>query len=209
MTGHDDQPTPESASAAQPDAGYVILVRHAHPEIDPDLDPEDWPLSFEGRAAATQLADILEEYDPDVIVTSQLPKAFETGRILAENLFLPVETVPGLQEVDRRDVGWLKSGEFRDRLADSMARPSETVFGAESADEAMERFRAAVEAVLALHPTETVVIVTHGTVMSLFVAAQGDSQAFDLWDRLELPAFVVLRRPDLAVERIAEQPLAE
>jgi broad specificity phosphatase PhoE len=180
----------------------LILVRHAAPEIDPDHAAANWPLSFEGRAAATALAAELAAYDPSVVVTSQLPKAFETGRILAEHLGIPVRTGADLHELERRYVPWLGSREFAAKVADSMARPDERVFGEESASGARLRFERALDAALEAHPHETVVIVTHGTVMALYVAARAGADPFAVWSGLGMPAYAVLTRPGLTVERV-------
>jgi broad specificity phosphatase PhoE len=181
----------------------LILVRHALPEIDPEVESVHWPLAPEGRLAATLLADDLLEYQPGAVVTSPLPKAFETGRILAENLFIPVTTHAGLVEHGRAGVGWLRSGDRASRIADAIARPDEVVFGDESAAAATRRFGAAIDSVLKDHPTETVIVVSHGTVLALFLASLDSAEydAYELWGRLTMPAFAVLSRPTLAVER--------
>jgi broad specificity phosphatase PhoE len=83
-----------------------------------------------------------------------------------------------------------------------MARPAERIFGEESADEAHARFTAALDDVLAAHPWETVAVVTHGTVLALWVARRAQRDAFALWSSLAMPAFVVLTRPDFAIEHI-------
>ncbi|MBX6342603.1 MAG: histidine phosphatase family protein, partial [Thermomicrobiaceae bacterium] len=72
----------------------------------------------------------------------------------------------------------------------------------ESADEAHARFSAAIDRALARHPTGTLAVVTHGTVMALFVARATGQEPFALWRRLQrlgTPAVVALPRPRLEV----------
>ena len=95
---------------------------------------------------------------------------------------------------------------FETGIAALFARPSEAVFGDESADQAYERFRAAVSGVLGQHPDDNVVLVTHGTVMTLLITrAQIGSDALSFWKCLGLPAAAVLSRPDWALEQLIDK----
>ena len=48
-------------------------------------------------------------------------------------------------------------------------------------------------------------MVTHGTVLALYVAAVTGVDAIDLWRRLGLPSYVTLTRPDLTLVDIVEK----
>ena len=76
----------------------LILVKHARPQVTDGVASHEWGLSDEGRAACGPLAEAIRPHDPAVIVTSNEPKAQETGRLVADALGKPLETVPGLQE---------------------------------------------------------------------------------------------------------------
>ena len=78
------------------------------------------------------------------------------------------------------------------------------MFGEETAEAARARFTGAVNGVLERFQRESVVVVAHGTVICLFVAAATGQAPLDLWLRLGLPAFVVLERPGLRLEAIVE-----
>ena len=81
------------------------------------------------------------------------------------------------------------------------ARPSEVVFGAESADDARRRFTTAT--LQLVHRTVSdLVIVSHGTVMALFVGAETGIEPFPFWKRQEMPFAVTLTLPDLSLEEI-------
>jgi broad specificity phosphatase PhoE len=75
------------------------------------------------------------------------------------------------------------------------ARPHELVFGNETAQQAHTRFAGAVAQVVERHPVGNIVIVTHGTVISLFVAVHANLDPFALWKQLAMPSFVVLAVP--------------
>lgn len=184
----------------------LILVKHSHPEIIPGVPANAWHLSAEGQRRCAPLADALAPYAPTVILSSTEPKAAETARLVAERLGLPVKGAEGLHEHDRTDLPFLSADDFQAAVARFFAEPGRLVMGGETADEAQARFAAAVAAVLAAHPAEeTVVIVAHGTVIALFVAAVAGLDGRALWQRLGLPAFVVLDRETMAVRTVVER----
>jgi broad specificity phosphatase PhoE len=184
----------------------LILVKHAAPEVVPDVSSEQWRLSDRGRASCASLAEALRPHRPSVIVSSEEPKASETGGLVAQQLGVPCGTAPDLHEHDRRGVPHMRSGEFISHVELMFRKRDQRVLGHESADEALRRFRDALRDVLARHPEETVAVVSHGTVIALYVAEHTkDHTAFELWRKLGLPSFVVLARPELRVEQIVER----
>ena len=100
-------------------------------------------------------------------------------------LGLQVQLSEGLRETARRSVGWLAPEEFDRGIRELFERPGEVVFGEESAAEALARFETAVAGV-----TEPAVVVTHGTVLSLYAAARDGRDPYELWRGLELPDVV-------------------
>ena len=183
----------------------LILVRHSLPEISPSLPAKQWSLSEAGRQRCRPLANRLAALAPDVIVTSDEPKAMETGRIVAALLGKPLKTAQGLHEHDRSNVAFESTEWFEAAVARFFAEPGRLVFGNETADQAHRRFSEAVANVLEEHPEQNVAIVAHGTVMTLFVARTGGLEPFPFWKRLGLPAFVVLSRPKFDLVRVVER----
>src|SRR5918993_933764 len=118
----------------------LILVKHAPPEVVPDLPPEQWTLSEKGRGLCAPLADALAAQAPSTIVCSEEPKAAETARLVAERLGVPWHTAPGLHEHDRSNVPHMRSGEFISMMELLFRKPAELVLGRETAEP--ERSRA-------------------------------------------------------------------
>jgi broad specificity phosphatase PhoE len=77
--------------------------------------------------------------------------------------------------------------ELRRAVRELFERPNEVVFGEESAARALARFSTAVDGL-----GEKTVVVSHGTVISLYAAARTGRDAFELWSGLELPDLVVV-----------------
>jgi broad specificity phosphatase PhoE len=184
-------------------ARNLILVRHSLPTIDPRTPAPEWRLSDEGRQRCERLAAELALFRPEVVVSSREPKAVETGQIVAHHLGLPCEVAPGLHEHDRRHVAPFEDvDQFQEAVASLFERPHDLVFGAETAQQALGRFAHAVEVALARHSPRNVAIVSHGTVMTLFVARATGLAPFPFWQSLGLPAFVVLSHPALELQAV-------
>ena len=186
----------------------LILIKHARPQMIDSVPPHEWRLSEEGRLACAALADVVRQHDPVVIVSSQEPKAQETGRLVAEALGKPMETAAGLAEHDRSNVPMMRSSEFLSALAMFFKQPNRRVLGRETADEAAGRFERAIEAVLARHPEGNVAVVTHGTVLALFASENGAGDPFLLYRQLGLPSVVVFSIPDYRVLEKLERIVA-
>lgn len=176
----------------------LILVKHSMPRIEPEKPACEWHLSDEGLRRCNTLADALAPYQPDIFVSSDEPKAVETAERVAARFGRASSIVAGLHEHDRRNVGFLSTVEFEARVKQFFHEPHSLVFGNESADQAYARFAKAVEGVLTQRPSpskglsRSIVIVAHGTVISLFVAHAVGLDALDVWKRLGLPSFAVL-----------------
>ncbi len=183
-----------------------MLVRHSQPEIDPAVTARLWQLSEEGRCRCRGLAARLSVLDPAVIVTSTESKAIETGRIVAQELGVPLETAADLHEHDRRGAPFLQEkGAFEAQVVRLIERPGELVFGNETADEAHRRFAAAVDEVLRRHRQGNLAVVSHGTVMTLFVARAAGIDPVSLWRALDLPAIVVMAAPGFDLLEVIER----
>ncbi len=136
--------------------------------IDESLPPSAWRLSDEGERAANALRGDALLAPVALIFASPEPKALATAYALASDR--PVEIVGDLREVER-PAGWIANGDEWERaVAECFARPDEPVRGCEPAAAARRRFVAAVDALLARHPAETIALVSHGTVLTLYLA---------------------------------------
>lgn len=183
---------------------HLILVKHAMPQVDVDTPGHLWHLRPEGVAAAGTLAlRLLARYSPSTVVASLEPKATQTGSVIAERLRLPFATAEGLHEHDRRATGFLARDDFAARMRDLFAQPDQVVFGSESASAALTRFAAAIDQVIAKDTSGgDIVIVSHGTVMSLFVGKRAAVDPTNLWSTLGLPSYVSLELPNYRIVEI-------
>jgi broad specificity phosphatase PhoE len=170
----------------------LILVKHSLPEIIENVPAREWHLSEEGRLRAQRLAERLISYDPQVLVSSVEPKAIETAAIIASQHQIPMQILENLHEHERSDVAYRSKAEFEKSIREFFANPGELAFGQETADAAHARFSERVYSILDSNPEKTTVIVSHGTVISLFVSRLTGIADFQLWSELGLPSLVVL-----------------
>ncbi len=177
----------------------LILVRHGRPAIDPDTPPTTWSLCPDGREGCRRLAQRIEAYAPTAVVASPEPKARETAEVLAARLGLAVAVDEGLHEHKRHHLSFGTEEAFRQRIAQVFERPSEPVGGQETAHEAAERLAAA----LARHRGAPLLAVTHGTVLSMYLAERLGCDAHDLWRSLHMPDAFVLDADGKLIERIS------
>ena len=125
-----------------------------------------------------------------------------TGQLVAAELGLNVSAVAGLEEIDRPPLPLMAKAEHERIVAPIFADLQTRVLGAESGRDALTRFSAAVATELAQTEAPTLVAITHGSVISLFVAAHNDLDGFELWKQLTCPSFVVLDVPSFSVREI-------
>jgi broad specificity phosphatase PhoE len=170
----------------------LTLVRHSLPEIKKDLPASQWKLSEEGKARARRLADVLKSHGFDFIATSHEPKAVETAQILADQFGLQPRVIAGLHEHERRNTPYLSKIDFEANVREFFEKPDIPVFGDETADQAHARFSGTINSILSENNNSKIAIVSHGTVISLFVSRLSGKPGFKIWSELGLPCFMVL-----------------
>jgi broad specificity phosphatase PhoE len=161
--------------------GNLILVRHGESAGNRErifaLDPHSLPLTELGYAQARAAARIIaSDFAVQVVISSPFVRARETARTIGETLQLPVTVEPNLYE---RDVGAHKglSYDSLEGAADYDAlRPwAWTPRDGESYVQVQTRVAPILDRLAAEHPSQDVVIVSHGGVMmTLWAYVTGD-----------------------------------
>ncbi|MCB8968313.1 MAG: histidine phosphatase family protein [Ardenticatenaceae bacterium] len=179
----------------------LLFVRHAAVTRNPAQASHSWSLSANGRFQAAQLAPQLTAHQPTRIITSEETKAQETGQIIAQNLGLPWGTAPGLQEHDRHGAPYIARHEdFVTAVSQLFTHPNKLVFGNETAQAARERMETAVQQQLATYPNDTLIIVTHGTILTLFLCQHNPHlNPITFWQNLPLPWVGIVTLPTFSL----------
>ena len=177
----------------------LVLVKHSMPEIEPDRPASTWRLGEIGRQRSELLASSLSSFNPEVIWSSTEPKAVESAEIVATSFGVPVQTAVGLEEHHRDGVPlYPRRDDFEAAVEQFFCKPDQLVLGTETAEQARDRMAAAIDEVIDAGQQDSIVV-THGTVMTLYVASVAGVQPMRFWHRLGLPSFVVLTLPDMHI----------
>jgi len=179
----------------------LFLIRHADPGVVAHVPAARWQLSETGAERARALAARIKPHGLKCIHSSVEPKAVQTAEAFRDVFGVPIVQVPGLHEHERPNVPLLPGDVFERTMEEFFSRPSERVLGNESADQARTRFEQAL-APLIDDDTDDLVVVTHGTVLTLTVAASNGIDPFHFWKRLRMPSAVSVRLPDMTLEDI-------
>ena len=160
------------------DKTTLILLRHGETEwnLTGRWQGQDANtlLTERGREQAQVVARRLRSYPIEAIYSSDLSRAFETAQIVGDMLGLEPLPEPGLRESDIgawTGLTWEDiTARFPEQVAAMFAGEDVRRGGGETYAELHERLRAAVDAIIARHPGQTVLVVTHGAALRSLVA---------------------------------------
>lgn len=170
----------------------LYLIRHAQTRVDPNRHHSEWELDPAGEPLLKQLAALSHWRNAHRIVSSSEPKAVKTAEVIARlHQLPPVETLDALGE--------LHKGSFvsdHDEAMGTLFRfPDRPVSeGWETAKSALSRFSGAVTRLLQSAMGRDVVVVSHGTVLSLYTAhLAGQSRVNPAdWAAVGMPDYCVV-----------------
>lgn len=195
MTNSDSPKRPEPAKRGpspidraflnnQPDTGTLILVRHGQqqwpdPKTSVSADWVDPPLSDFGRAQADCVGRYLADKKVDAVYSSQLSRANDTGKAIAEHHGLEVSVLESLAEIhmygelpaDQRPIDTIGEQAMQgvwERFVQT--RKWDAYPYTERSEDFRRRVGWAVESTIVPHPGETVVVACHGGVINAYLA---------------------------------------
>jgi ribonuclease H / adenosylcobalamin/alpha-ribazole phosphatase len=153
--------------------GKLILIRHGESEANREkfFAQDDTPLTDLGsRQALEAAAHIAARFRPAAVISSTLLRARQTAEIVAAELGLPVEVIPGLEECD---FGFLKGqsyGVFREAIGRDPSYDPKRPWtwrpeGGESTEQTQRRVIPVMEQLREEHPDDDILVVCHGMVM--------------------------------------------
>jgi probable phosphoglycerate mutase len=164
------------AAAQSPRPTTLVLVRHAVTEQTGPMLTGRAPgvdLSDDGRKQAKELADRLADLPVAAVYASPIERTAQTAAAVAERHDLPVQHLPGALEAD---YGEWTGGKLADLAKTDLWKtvqraPSRARFpGGESMTEMQARIVGCLEAVVADHPGDIVVVVSHADPIKAAIA---------------------------------------
>jgi probable phosphomutase (TIGR03848 family) len=166
----------QTAAPESPRLTTLVLARHAVTEQTGPLLTGRNPgvdLSEDGRKQAAALADRLADLPVAAVYASPMERTTQTAEVVAERHALPVRGLPGALEADYGD--WT-GGKLSDLAKTELWKtvqhaPSRARFpGGESLAEMQARVVRCLEEVVAEHPGELVVVVSHADPIKAAIA---------------------------------------
>ena len=167
----------------------IFLIRHGETEWNRQnrlQGKSDVHLSPEGIHQAMTLAEHLPFKHADAIYSSDLSRAFETAKIIAEKFNLKVKTMPELRETD--------FGDWEGRFISELFEESPKSFGKFFTDperchpphgetflEAQARVMIGIREIIANHDDQNIVVVSHGAIIRLIIGAALDMPIHKMW----------------------------
>lgn len=146
----------------------IYFIRHADKVKDRNKPTNDWPLSETGIKQAQELADSNKFKDIDLIYSSDIERAYQTAKPIADKLRKNVERCKELNELYMDDGEILFDDEFRKAIDDTLTHLYTSFHGWEPAHNALERFSKKIEEIDKEHDEKNILIVSHNIVIVLF-----------------------------------------
>ncbi len=178
-----------------------VLIRHAQSAPNSDSHQSEWGLSAAGEQSCQELAEVLETLQVTRIFTSHESKAISTGQLAAQHMQMSHSVFAGLEEQNNDGVGWFESAaDFKAAVQKLFEQPDQSVFGPETADQAGNRFKAALGQIASECETDAcVAVVTHGRVMTSFLQLNGLPDPVPFWRSLTFPDCVTIDWPQAKI----------
>ncbi|MCT1430892.1 histidine phosphatase family protein [Brachybacterium muris] len=179
------------------------LVRHGQTEYNRQSlfqGSSDIPLNDVGIEQAHRALDHLPDVDWDVVITSPMKRAEQTGRIIAEDHGIPFgEPVPDLREIDWGQAEGVDVDEAEQRW------PGRSFPGREDHQEVADRGYDSLEKLEELYRGKNVLVVAHGTIIRFILSGIAE-RALDSIPNGTL-SLVRLEGTEWSVEMIANEPV--
>ena len=179
-----------------------IFIRHAKTLVDKSVPIEQWILTKEGEQQAQSLAQQTVFDDVDILISSEEQKSSLTLVPLAKKLKKEIIKNKELGEIARPHSEKLTLTEYEEMKVKVFKNLNFTAYEWETANQALARFKKAIKKIDSSYEHKTIVICTHGTVMTLYFADLQNklNDLFSRWHGLEFGAYGIVKDNYVAKE---------
>ena len=160
-----------------------IFLRHALTKFDPKKPANKWILRDEGIEQISKLCDDKIFFDVDIIISSTEKKAIQTAHYIAKNVEKKIITNSALNELNK--------GERVIETAEEHRQCVKAIFndihvgGWETAENVLKRFRIEIAKIDQEHTEKTILIVSHGIILTLYFGYLLTIENLKLFERWE------------------------
>ncbi|TFG04395.1 histidine phosphatase family protein, partial [Candidatus Thorarchaeota archaeon] len=165
----------------------IIFLRHAETRVESHVPSSEWSLSTAGQHSAEKLAETGVFDDIDSIVSSDEKKALQTAEPFCARLELEPIEEQLFRELDRGSVNLPSSEEYSNVVRWALTDLDTKYFDWETARSALNRVQVGVLRIENGFKENTVLVVSHGIVLSLFFANRlGElDKVYERWVELD------------------------
>lgn len=177
----------------------IYFVRHAE-SIYVEGQEKARGLSPQGRLDAARVADLLSGVHIDHMVSSTYVRAIETIGELADRKGMDIEQIEDLRE---RAIGQYEPLTFAEAKQKVYDHPGFSFKGGESSEEAQARAVRIVRKLLQEREGQTIVIGTHGDIMTLMMNDFDPRFDFGFWRKTTLPDIYRLEFDGMRMKKVS------
>jgi 2,3-bisphosphoglycerate-dependent phosphoglycerate mutase len=165
----------------------VYFIRHAKAPFSLE-NYHDRSLSSEGKTATKNLVKLFNSVPVDVFVSSSSPREVETIKPVALAKNKSIETYDELRELLLRGPEtFIEEDKIEAEIEKVIANESYKLPGGESASEVLGRGLPIFQKILEQYAGKTIVLGTHGIIMTLMLRSFDSSIGFDFWKQTTKP----------------------
>ncbi|XKT75001.1 MAG: histidine phosphatase family protein [Patescibacteria group bacterium UBA2103] len=171
-----------------------IFLRHAETKKDPSVPAIDWELTKDGKVKVLELLDDPSFKIIDGVYSSTELKAKKTARPFVEKYEVPFLEVDALKEVKRGEA-YLTDEEFQKLKREKLEQRDSAKDGGETANSALIRFSKAMQEIDSNHSGETILVVSHGTILALYFSnlKKDFENIYSYWKNMKFCAFGIIK----------------
>ncbi len=163
------------------------MLRHGETQFTREKTAHEWSLSPNGISKVREVAETGCFDDIDIIVSSMEEKALQTAMLIANRVQKEISVNFDLGEHDRRNSGFLEQSEFNETIQFAFNNMDQSKRRWETTKDALERFTKAITEIDSKHEDKNILVVSHGTVLSLYFANQMGvmEEVYDRWKNID------------------------
>jgi broad specificity phosphatase PhoE len=148
----------------------LIFLRHAPTLKDISIPIEQWGIQPESAAVLTGLSNLPDFANIDIIYSSPKNKALVTAQVFSQKNNLEIIKVKDLAEIEKPGAEKLSTQDYENMKLKIISDPNFTDLGWETSGHALDRFTLAVNTINSENEDKNILIVSHGTILTLYFA---------------------------------------
>jgi len=173
----------------------LIFLRHAPTLKDPNVPNDQWGIKPESIDLLTELSNLSDFQNINLIYSSTKTKAIQTALTFANKNSLNTIQVSELGEIKKPGAEKLSVEDYDKLKIQILSDFNFSVNNSETANQALDRFTAAVAKINTENECKKVLIVSHGITMTLYFAKLQNQfpNILNRWEKLKFGNYGIIQ----------------